>query len=127
MHEHQIILMVLDACLEGVVFMIEIHLYGKLRRFGPDPRGDRETVVRLDVRPQETVGSVLEQLGITPDEIAHVFLNGALLTTCNSMAPWLRYRQVREDFSPCIPALDTPVQDGDRLGLFGRDMAMLVV
>jgi hypothetical protein len=77
--------------------------------------------------PGETVGSVLERLGVRTEEIAHIFLNGALLTTCNSMAPWLRYQRVREDVPTCEPNLDTPVQDGDRLGLFGRDMAMLVV
>ena len=107
--------------------MIEVHLYGRLRRLAPDPRGDREAVVHLDARPGETVSSVLERLGVQTGEIAHIFLNGALLTTCNSMAPWLRYQRVREDLPTCEPNLDTPVRDGDRLGLFGRDMAMLVV
>jgi len=107
--------------------MIEVHLHGRLRRLASDPRGDREVVVHLDARPGETVGSVLERLGVRTEEIAHIFLNGALLTTCNSMAPWLRYQRVREDVPTCEPNLDTPVQDGDRLGLFGRDMAMLVV
>ncbi len=107
--------------------MVEIRLYGKLRRFGPDPRGDRETVVHLELRPGETVGGALARLGIPPEEIAHIFLNGALLTTCNSMAPWLRYQRVREDVPTCAPNLDHPLRDGDRLGLFGRDMAMLVV
>lgn len=107
--------------------MIEVRLYGRLRRLAPDPRGDREAVIRLEVRPGETVGSVLERLGVPTDEIAHVFLNGRLLTTCNSMAPWLRYQRVREDVPTCEPALDTPVREGDRIGLFGRDMAMLVV
>ncbi len=107
--------------------MIEVYLYGRLRRFAPEPRADREAVVRLEVQPGETVGSVLERLGIGLDEVAHVFLNGALLTTCNSMAPWLRYQRAREDIFPCGPGLDTPVHEGDRLGVFGRDMAMLVV
>lgn len=107
--------------------MIEIRLYGKLRRLAPDPRADQETVMWLEAQPNQTVGAVLERLGISTGEIAHIFLNGALLTTCNSMAPWLRYRQVREDIPSCEPALDTPLRDGDRMGLFGRDMAMLVV
>lgn len=107
--------------------MVEVRLYGKLRRFGPDPRGDREAVIRLEVHPDETVGQVLERIGIPQVEVAHIFLNGALLTTCNSMAPWLRYRRVREDVPTCELNLDHPLQNGDRLGLFGRDMAMLVV
>jgi hypothetical protein len=107
--------------------MIEVHLYGNLRRYAPDPRPDRESVVRVDPRPEETVGTLLERLGVRPEEVAHIFLNGALLTTCNSMAPWLRYQQVREDDPTCEPGLDTPVREGDRMGVFGRDMAMLVV
>ncbi|HID88325.1 MAG TPA: hypothetical protein EYP52_01245 [Anaerolineae bacterium] len=107
--------------------MVEVYLYGKLRQYAPDPRPDRESVVRLRVRPGETVGSVLKRLGIAPEEVAHLFLNGALLTTCNSMAPWLRYQRAREDVPTCEPAWDTPVSEGDRLGIFGHDMAMLVV
>ncbi|MCS7282393.1 MAG: hypothetical protein NZ769_03390 [Anaerolineae bacterium] len=107
--------------------MIEVRLYGKLRRFGPDPRGDRETVVYLEAESGETVGSALARLGIPQAELAHIFLNGRLLTTCNSMAPWLRYQRVREDVPTCESNLDHPLHDGDRLGLFGRDMAMLVV
>lgn len=107
--------------------MVEIRLYGKLRRFGPDPRGDQETVIRLEIRPGERVENLLDRIGVPPAEVAHIFLNGALLTTCNSMAPWLRYPRVREDVPTCEPNLDHPLKDGDRLGLFGRDMAMLVV
>jgi len=107
--------------------MIEVHLYGKLRRLAPDPRGDRDCVIQLEARPGETVGSVLERLSIRTEEVAHIFLNGKLLTTCNSMAPWLRYQRTREDVPTCELNLDYPVKDGDRLGIFGRDMALLVV
>ncbi len=110
--------------------MMEVHLYGSLRRHAPDPRPDRESVVLLEPLPGETVGMMLERLGITLTEIYHVFLNGALLSTRNSMAPWLGYQQVTRG-SVGRPAtaggLDTPVQSGDRLGLFARDMGLLVV
>ena len=102
--------------------MVDVHLYGKLRRYAVDPRPDRESVVSLEPRPGETVGTALEKLGIPLDEVCHVFLNGALLSTRNSMAPWLNYRRVSEG-----RGLDTLVQTGDRLGLFARDMALLVV
>ncbi|MDW8102780.1 MAG: hypothetical protein RMK30_07885 [Anaerolineae bacterium] len=107
--------------------MVEVHLYGKLRRFGPELRGDRNTVVKLEVESGETVGDVLKRLGIPVEEIAHVFLNGRLLATRNSMAPWLRYQKVEEGFPTTKLDFDYPVHEGDRLGLFGRDMAMLVV
>lgn len=110
--------------------MVEIHLYGSLRRHAPDPRPDRESVVRLEIQQGETVGTTLERLSIAPTEVYHVFLNGALLSTRNSMAPWLGYQQVARG-SVGRPAtaeeLDTPLQPGDRLGLFASDMGMLVV
>jgi len=114
-----------DVC--GVEEMVEVHLYGNLRRHAPDPRADRETVVRVEVRPGETVEAVLKRLGISADEVSHIFRNGALLTTCNSMAPWLRYQQAGEGAPNCDLGLGVEVGDGDRLGIFGRDMPLLVV
>lgn len=101
--------------------MVEVHLYGELRRHAADPRGDGESVVQLTPGPGETVRSVLEQLGVAQEDVCHVFLNGALVTSRNSMAPWLRYREAGGE------GLSTPIGDGDRLGLFARDMALLVV
>ncbi len=102
--------------------MIEIHLYGSLRRHAPNSRPDRESVARLEPQPDETVGMALERLGILPDEISHIFLNGTLLFTRNSMAPWLKYQE-----SHSSKGLDTPMRAGDRLGLFARDMGLLVI
>lgn len=101
--------------------MVEMHLYGKLRRHAPDARATSESVVRLKPHPEETVRTALERAGIAPDDVYHVFLNGAILSTQNSMAPWLEYQQAQGE------GWDTRLRDGDRLGLFGRDMALLVV
>ena len=102
--------------------MVEVHLYGSLRRHAPDPRPDRESVVRLELQPGDTVKTTLERLSISPAEVYHLFLNGALLFTRNSMAPWLKYQEGHFN-----NGLDTPVQESDRLGLFARDMGLLVV
>ena len=85
--------------------------------------------MRLEPQPGDTVGATLERLGIPPAEVYHVFLNGALLSTRNSMAPWLVYQQAGASAPgrPSSHGLDTPVRPGDRLGLFARDMALLVV
>jgi molybdopterin converting factor small subunit len=111
--------------------MVEIHLYGNLRRHASDPRPDQESVVRLEPQPGETVGTTLERLGISFSEVYHIFLNGALLSTRNSMAPWLKYQKVHDDVSEQassrVQGLDTPIQSGDRLGLFARDMGLLVI
>jgi hypothetical protein len=101
--------------------MFEIHLYGKLRRYAPDARARGASVLRLQPDPDETVRTALERAGVACDDVFHIFLNGSILRTKNSMAPWLQYQQA------VGPGLDTPVQDGDRLGLFARDMALLVV
>ena len=96
-------------------------MYGSLRRYAPDTRPDRESVARLEPQPEETVGTALERMGISPDEIYHIFLNGALLSTRNSMAPWLEYQRAGAE------GLSTPLRPGDRLGLFASDMGLLVV
>lgn len=101
--------------------MVEVHLYGKLRRHAADTRANKESIVRLERRPEETVRSALERVGIAREEICHLFLNGAIFTTQNSMAPWLEYQKARAE------GWDTPLSDGDRLGVFGHDMALLVV
>jgi hypothetical protein len=80
-------------------------------------------VVRLELQPGETVETVLERLGISPAEVYHIFLNGAILSTRNSMAPWLRYQEA----GVFDRGLDAPMEAGDRLGLFASDMALLVV
>ncbi|MCR4406232.1 MAG: hypothetical protein NUW24_04830 [Anaerolineae bacterium] len=106
---------------------IEVHLYGSLRRYAPDPRPDRECVVRFTPGPEETIETVLERLGIPAAELGHVFLNGSLLATCNAMAPWLRYQQAQANVFNRERALDILLGANDRLGLFPREMAMLVV
>jgi len=101
--------------------MVEVHFYGKLRRYSPESQMDRDSVIFVELKSGDTVRTVLERLGIPLEELFHIFLNGEILLTGNSMAPWLRYRFVKGQ------GLDTPLKDGDRLGLFGRDMPMLVV
>ena len=103
--------------------MVELHLYGSLRRYARDSRPDRESVIRLAPQPDETVDTVLVRAGIDPAEIHHVFLNGTLLSTHNTMARWLEYRRPAR----ASQGLDTPLEPGDRLGLFGHDMPLLVI
>ena len=104
---------------------VEIHLYGKLRRYAPDPRADRENVVRVTLKAGDTVRTALERAGIAEEEVCHIFLNGALFSTHNSMAPWLGYRQAQANVHR--RETDIVLKPGDRLGIFGHDMAALVV
>ena len=82
--------------------MIDIHLYGKLRRFSHSPDATSASIAYAEWRTDDTVGRVIDRLGIPCEDVgSNVFLNG-------------RYAH-----------LETPVQDGDRLGLFPDDMQLL--
>jgi len=82
--------------------MIEIHLYGKLRRFArnADPRA--ESIVTVPHCRVDTVGSVVDRLSVPRSDLGrNLFVNG-------------RYAD-----------LETPIVDGDRIGLFPDDMQLL--
>lgn len=82
--------------------MIEVHLYGKLRRCAEEHDVTRESVVRLLVEDGDTIEDVAGRLGIVRDELGrNIFLNGQL------------------------SALSRGVKDGDRLALFPDDMSLL--
>lgn len=82
--------------------MIDVHLYGKLRRFSDSADPKSQSMAPVQWQPEDTVGRIIERLGIPIDELgSNIFLNG-------------RYAN-----------LESPVQDGDRLGLFPDDMQLL--
>lgn len=82
--------------------MIEVHLYGKLRRFSNSADPKSQSVAPVQWQLGDTVSQIIERLGIPIDEIgSNIFLNG-------------RYAD-----------LESPVEDSDRLGLFPDDMQLL--
>ena len=106
--------------------MIEIHLFGSLRRYAADPRPNRDTVVRLSTEEQGTVGQVLAQVGIDPAEVGNIFLNGRLLP--RSGYPILLGYPLAADEPLLQDAyLDMAVSAGDRVGVFPRNMSSVVV
>jgi len=107
--------------------VIEVHLYGDLRRYAEQTLIGSESVVQLPTGNSETVGSVLRQIGIDPAEVGHVFLNHRLLATRCSMAFWLGHQSAKERIPAGGTYLDAPVCSGDRLGIFPTKMAMLIV
>jgi hypothetical protein len=80
---------------------VDVYVYGALRqRLGNSSDYlpvHRAVIVAADAR----IGDVLASLGIAPDEVAHLFLNGQ------------------------YSAAGRHVRRGDRLAIFGRDMALL--
>lgn len=105
--------------------MVEIHLYGKLRRFAAESRRDHGNVIKVTPQPEETLEQLLARVGVPLDEIHNIFYNAKLLAARSAMAHWIRYRQVHAN--PLEWKLDIMVKAGDRIGLFGRDMAALVI
>ncbi len=82
--------------------MIEVHLYGKLRRFADEQDPTSDSIVYLPVREGDTIQQVLERLGIPLNEVgSNIFLN------------WQYSTLTRE------------VKDGDRLAVFPDDMQLL--
>jgi hypothetical protein len=104
---------------------IEVHVYGALARRLSERSARHERVIHIEPCPDETLGSLLMRLDIRIEELATVFLNGSLVATRNAMAPWLRYPQARDDVWDWDA--DVALSPGDRVGLFGDDMALLVV
>ncbi len=105
--------------------MVDIRLYGKLRHFVKEPEAGHDNLMRIAPQPEETLQQLLARIGISLDEIYTIFLNSKLLASRSKMAYWMRYQQVNED--PLDWNLEVAVKSGDRIGLFGRDMAALVV
>jgi hypothetical protein len=103
--------------------MIEIHLYGGLRRYGPPVKPGRSCVLTVEAGRGETVSSLLAGAGIPKDEVNHIFMNSKLLASRARVAVLYGYLQTRHEVHDW--ELDVPVGDEARLGLFGRDMAML--
>ncbi len=105
--------------------MLDIHVYGKLRRHIRPEQISEGSVVRISPRPDETVKSLLKNMGVPESEVYSIFLNSKLLAARSGMARWIGYQQVRPN--PFDWNLGIRVNAGDRIGLFGRDMAALVI
>ncbi len=103
--------------------MVEVHLYGKLRHYSNGSQPDNRGVIMWEPRPEETIASLLAHAEIPVDEINHIFFNSKLLASRAKMASFMGFRQSNSDLSDWN--LDVPIDNGDRIGLFGRDMALL--
>ncbi len=106
--------------------MIEVRLFGNLRRYGGESLATPETVLHLPAPEDGTVGQVLSRLGIDLGEVGNVFLNGRLLPR-SSYPILLGFPLAAE--RPLSPDnyLDMPLAAGDRLGIFPRNMSAVVV
>ena len=104
---------------------VEIHLYGKLRRYKKESTGIRDNAITLTSGPDETIASLLSHAAVPSEEVYSIFVNHKLLFTRSNQARWSGHQRARQD--PFDRDLEVPVGSGDRIGVFGRDMALLVV
>jgi hypothetical protein len=82
--------------------VLEVHLYGKLRRFAEGKEPTQDSIVRVKVTEGETIEDVVHRIGIPLEELgANIFLNGGYSVLTRKVTP------------------------GDRLGLFPDNMQLL--
>ena len=105
--------------------MVDIRVVGKLRRFVKEPVAGHASLMQVEPRPDETLQQLLERLEIPVDEIYTIFLNSKLLATRTLIAYRMGYQQAGEN--PLDWKLEVALEEGDRVGLFGKDMSALVV
>lgn len=105
--------------------MIEIHLYGKLRKQSTVSEIRESGILHLKPHSGEKLASLLVRAGVSVDDVHSIFLNARLFAARSNMVRWLGYRQASRNLLDWN--LDVPLNPGDRVGLFGRDMAALVV
>jgi hypothetical protein len=106
--------------------LIEVRLYGELRRYASPAVRGRGTVMYLPAKGSETVGQVLAQLRIDLAQVGNMFLNGRILPR-SSYPVLLGYPVAADGPLSADDCLKTFVQPGDRLGIFPRNMAAVVV
>ena len=105
--------------------MIEIRVYGKLRQKSSINEIRETGILHLTPESGETLNSLLGRISVNTEDAHSIFLNAKLLAARSNMARWLRYQGTTEN--PLDWNLDVPLNSGDRVGIFGRDMAALVV
>lgn len=82
--------------------MIEVHLYGKLRRFTDNQDPSRDSIVYIPVEEGDTIEDIIRRIGIPLEELgSNIFLNG--------------------EYSSLV----RKVKDRDRLGVFPDNMQLL--
>jgi hypothetical protein len=111
--------------LKGEIAMVEIHLFGKLRKYAQNTDQENDFIIRVSPQTDETIELLLARVGISTEDVYSIFLNRKLLAARSGMARWLGYQQIRSN--PFDWDLSIMVKSGDRIGLFGRDMAALVI
>lgn len=106
--------------------MIEVRLFGGLHKQVRGSVSGPGAPVQLATGENETLGQVLQRLGVEPEDVSNVFLNGRLLP--RSTYPMaLGYLMAADSTLNPEEYLAVPVHPGDRVGIFSRKTGLVVV
>lgn len=104
--------------------MVEIHLYGNLRSQVLNNLLAGESILELSLEGSDTVESIINRLGVKPDQISTIFVNSKIFVTRSNKSMVYGFIQVGDD--PLAWDLSLAVEHGDRIGIFGNDMPLIV-
>ena len=71
--------------------MVNIHFFGKLRRYAENTSGAKNYVISISSHTDETVESLLGRIGVATEDIYSIFLNRKLLAARSGMARWIGF------------------------------------
>ncbi|NHI90289.1 MAG: MoaD/ThiS family protein [Candidatus Thorarchaeota archaeon] len=81
--------------------MIDVHLYGHLRKMVPDSKANEDTILLIEFEEGESFQELVERLGLEISNIGDCFINGRLAHHSDI------------------------VKNGDRIGLFPYNMRLI--
>lgn len=81
--------------------MIEVHLYGLLRKMVPDSIASEDTILKIEPREDENFHDFIHRIGLDSTGIGDCFINGILAKSTDK------------------------IQNGDRVGLFPFNMRLI--
>lgn len=67
--------------------MLKIHLYGQFRKLASNPNPDANSILHVEENNAETVGALIRRIGISPEELGELFINGNVASIDDKIPP----------------------------------------
>lgn len=81
--------------------MLKVHLYGQFRKLANDQSPDANSILQIEENDNETLGELILRIGIKPEDLGELFINGN------------------------VASLDEIIPPNSRLGIFPLGMHLL--
>ncbi len=82
--------------------MLDVRLFGRFRKFSPQPRLTGNSKLSLEYKEGETIRELLGRIGIDPNDVGEIFIN----------------------FTPIFNLEEVIPEDGSRIGIFPKGFAL---